>query len=489
MGRPERPLDPEAGPLQRFAFELRQLRKAAGLNYRHLARRAHYSSTTLSEAAGGERLPTLEVTLAYAEACGGDRQEWKARWQAVATHLAPPPEETVEAGTQASDAAAAPYLGLVAFQPEDTERFFGREQLVAELVSRLCQGRFLAVFGASGSGKSSLLRAGLLPAVGDGRLPHSEQWATVLFTPGEHPLEELAIHLGAVQGIAPGSLHTDLAADPASFHLAVRQALLSKGEGAQLLLVVDQFEEVFTLCQERDERTGFIDALLGAVQRADSRTKVVLGTRADFYARCAEHPGLVGALRDAQVLIGPMNQDELRSVIVEPAAGAGLAVEPELTATILADMEGEPGALPLLSHALLETWRRRQGQRLTLAGYQAAGGVRGAIAQTAEKVYGPLDASQQQTARSIFLRLTALGEGTEDTRRRVARSEFGAAADPIQATVVLEHLAQARLITLGGDSSFSLLGAGTPRAVPPRESNSVELPSRVDEGRHVYQPV
>ncbi|MGH8887914.1 MAG: hypothetical protein ACRDYX_22665 [Egibacteraceae bacterium] len=230
---------------------------------------------------------------------------------------------------------------------------------------------FLAVFGASGSGKSSLLRAGLLPAVRAGRLPDSQRWLTVLLTPGPHPLQELAIRVAALQGIAPRSLHADLIADPASSDLAVRQALAAKPEAAQVLLVVDQLEEVFTLCADEGERARFVDALLAAVRGSESCARVVLGVRADFYARCADYPGLVAALRDAQVLIGPMGQDELRRVIVEPAAGAELKVQPELVAAKLADVAGRPGALPLLSHALLETWRRRKGSTLTLAGWGA----------------------------------------------------------------------------------------------------------------------
>jgi energy-coupling factor transporter ATP-binding protein EcfA2 len=154
---------------------------------------------------------------------------------------------------------------LAAFQPDNADRFFGRDRLVDELVTRLARGRFLAVFGASGSGKSSLLRAGLLPAVRAGRLPDSQDWPTVLLTPGEHPLQELAIHVAALRGIAPGSLHTDLRTDPSSFDLAVRQALADRSPTTQLLVVVDQFEEVFTLCRDEGERAGVVAALLVAV--------------------------------------------------------------------------------------------------------------------------------------------------------------------------------------------------------------------------------
>ena len=162
----------------------------------------------------------------------------------------------------ATGTAPAPYLGLASFQPTDAERFFGRERLVNDLVSRLARQRFLAVFGASGSGKSSLLRAGLLPAIRAGKLPGSQEWSTILLTPGEHPFEELAIQLGALLGIATGALRTDLEADPANLDLAVRQTLVGRPPLAQVLLLVDQFEEVFTLCGDEGERTGFIEGLL-----------------------------------------------------------------------------------------------------------------------------------------------------------------------------------------------------------------------------------
>jgi WD40 repeat protein len=347
----------------------------------------------------------------------------------------------------------APYLGLAAFQPDDVDRFFGRENMVADLISRLRGSRFLAVFGPSGSGKSSLLRAGLIPAVRNGGFPGAQDWPIVLLTPGKHPLEELAVHVASLCGVSPGSLRTDLEADPASMGLAVRQALLSRPPQAQMLLVVDQFEEVFTLCRDEGERVGFIDALLATVGGSENRATVVLGVRADFYSRCADHPDLVAALQDAQVLVGPMGPDAFRAVIIRPATQAGLAVEPALVATILADVAGRPGALPLLSHALLETWRRRQGRRLTLAGYQAAGRVQGAITQTAEQVYAELDTNQQRIARRVFLRLTALGEGTQDTRRRVSRSELDADGELPETTVVVDRLVTARLVMLGEDTA------------------------------------
>jgi WD40 repeat protein len=345
-----------------------------------------------------------------------------------------------------------PYMGLAAFQAEDAEWFFGREQLVAELTTRLAETSFLAVVGASGSGKSSVLRAGLLPAAWNGTLPGAGAWTTILLTPGPRPLEELAIRVALTAGVASGSVLEDLRADPTRLRLAVGQALAEAPPDARLLLLVDQFEEVFTLCRDEAERRRFVQALHGLVADASGRAAVLLGIRADFYARCAEHPELAAALQDNQALVGPMTQAELRRSIEEPAARAGLRLEPGLAETVLGELGDEPGLLPLLSHALFATWRRRDDGTLTVAGYRAAGGVRQAIAQSAETLFGELGPDEQRVVRNIFLRLTALGEGTEDTRRRVGRAELLTGTDAELVAGLLDRLAEARLVTLGQDS-------------------------------------
>ncbi|MFJ3877863.1 hypothetical protein ACIPW5_10430 [Streptomyces sp. NPDC090077] len=438
MPRPERPLDPGAGPLPRFAADLRTLREEAGRPpYRALARRAHYSSTTLSDAAGGHTLPSLAVTLAYVEACRGDRRAWETRWHETAAELAasaPAREHPGTAGRQ-----SAPYAGLSAFQPEDADRFFGRERLTGDVLAKVRERRFLAVFGPSGSGKSSLLRAGLVARA------RADGWPVTLFTPGPHPLEECAVHLAAATGDAPRALLAELSADPASLHLRMRQATAGRTPGTDALIVVDQFEEVFTLCRDPDERDAFITLLTTAATARTSRTRVVLGVRADFYAHCVQSPRLVEALHDAQIAVGPMSSRELREAITRPAALADCTVTGALLAAVVADATGQPGALPLVSHAMAETWHRRSGSRLTLDGYLAAGGIRHALAHTAEAAYRSLSPVQQDLARSLFLRLTALGDGTEDTRRRITRDELDPGPDTSH---VLESLARQRLVTL-----------------------------------------
>jgi WD40 repeat protein/energy-coupling factor transporter ATP-binding protein EcfA2 len=445
MPRPERPLDPEAGAVQRFAVELRGLRRLAGNpGYRELARRAHYSATTLAQAARGEGLPSLDVTLAYVRACNGDTAAWATRWRAVADEL------DAASGANAEPLNdRAPYVGLAAFQSADREWFFGRDQLVADLVSRSRQRRFVGVFGPSGCGKSSLLRAGLVPALA-AAAGGGPSRPVVLFTPGAQPLDECAIHLARLNGASAVSVRADLAGDPANLDLRIRQMMADRPDEDDLVLVVDQFEEVFTLCAERDERTWFIDALVTAAASAASRTRLILGVRADFYGHCAHHPHLVDALRDGQVMVGPMSADELRQAITGPAVRAGCRVETALVSRLIADATGQPAVLPLLSHALLETWKRRYGTTLTLAAYEAAGGIQHALTRSAEATYNSLDLDQQRLARQLFQRLTALGDDTEDTKRRIRRDELDH-DDPETATV-LNTLAQARLITLDRDS-------------------------------------
>jgi hypothetical protein len=400
MPRTERPLDSEDSELGSFAADLRRLRDKAGKpTYRALASRAHYSAATLSDAAGGKKLPSLAVTLAYVKACGGDEQEWEERWRAIAA----PPDPTGE----------APYVGLQAFQKEDADRFFGREKLTAKLVELAAARPFVGVFGASGSGKSSLLRAGLLP-----RLDNA-----LIFTPGVQPLDECAVRIAQATGESAVVLSSELT-DPAALGLLARQH--------DLVLVIDQFEEVFTLCGP-EQRDWFVQALVGA-------PRVVIGVRADFYGHIGRHPELVEALEGAQLLVGPMTTDELRRAIVEPAQHVGATVESALVTRLVADVAGQAAVLPLVQHALVETWHRRRGMTLTLVGYEEAGGVEHAIARTAEAVHSQLTEEQRQSARRIFLRLIALGEGTEDTKRRATRAGLDAE--------VLEHLANARLITL-----------------------------------------
>ncbi|UTP36805.1 eIF2A-related protein [Streptomyces rapamycinicus] len=419
MGRPEKPIDPQGGPVARFACELRKLRDEAGApGYRSMARRAGYSAATLSQAAGGERLPTLPVALAYVRACHGDVGEWRRRWGQVDAEITAVPRPLEEDGEP-------PYRGLERFEPGDAELFFGREETTTQLETMARRHRLSVVVGASGSGKSSLLRAGLIP-----RLRRSGQDA------GQRP--------AAVRVLTPGARpmhHADL---------------LAPAEGAgDTWVLVDQFEELFTLCASPADRAAFLECLLAA-REPGSRLRVVLALRADFFARCTENHALAAALNDATLLVGPMTTQQLRMAIVRPAQARGLNVERDLTAHILDEVTDEPGALPLMSHALLETWRRRRGHILTLQAYEAAGGLRGAIARTAEDAYHQLTPAQATLARRILLRLIAPGDGTEDTPRPTPRTEFTAADSEATADTdaVLDRLVRARLLTVDDGTVF-----------------------------------
>ncbi len=424
-------MEPGDGPLSQFARDLRKVREAAGSPpLRELAGRAGYTAGTLSEAAGGRKLPSLAVTRAYAKACGADPEEWERRWREVSSALV---------AELPADDTPPPYLGLSAFQIADTERFHGRDALLAELVDRVLTQRMVGVLGASGSGKSSLLRAGLAAASVDQR-------PVVVFTPGAHPLRECAAQLTGLLGESADVLAAEFEQESANLHLRLRQAV---GDRPDALIIVDQFEEVFTLCADPDERQAFIAALAHAATAPRSQARVVLGVRADFFGHCARHVELRPALRDGQVLVDPMSSDELREAVTKPALAVGHAVETALVTRLVAEATNRPGVLPLVSHALLETWRRRRGMTLTLTAYEETGGIQHALDHTAESVYSGLDDRQRLYARDILTRLTALGDGTDDTKRRLTRAELDGTEDVAE---VLSALAQARLITLDRDS-------------------------------------
>ncbi len=350
-----------------------------------------------------------------------------------------------------------PYMGMRYFDTADAGLFYGREALTRELVARVAKENFLAIVGASGSGKSSVARAGLIPAWNAGIVESGKRLtgAVYILTPTAHPLENLAASLTreSESVTATSILMDDLKNDSRSLRLYIRK-LLSQSGGTNLLLLVDQFEETFTLCKDTDERKAFIENLLEAASEDDGAARVVLTLRADFYHHCFDYEGLRLALGKHQANIGAMTADELREAITAPAQAAGWDFQPGLVDLILRDVGTEPGALPLLSHALLETWKRRQGRTLTLQGYADAGGVLKAIAQTAENVYDNFSPAEQVIARGIFLKLTELGENTQDTRRRATLHELvqaDAAQDAV--TKVLKTLVDARLVTTEQDSA------------------------------------
>ncbi|MCD6014638.1 MAG: transcriptional activator domain [Solirubrobacterales bacterium] len=332
-----------------------------------------------------------------------------------------------------------PFRGLAPFEAGQAEYFFGRERLVAALVARLVGSALLAVFGPSGSGKSSLLRAGLLPALANGVLPGSERWRQVLIRPGAHPLAELG---RALERLAPGQRENN--DDP------LAAALGSLAPDERLILAVDQFEELFTACRDEGERAGFAEALVSIADDPDQRAGVVLAIRADFYGRCADYRELSAQISANQVLVGPLTRDELRQAIELPAQRAGLRVEPALVSELIDDVADRPGGLPLLSTALLELWEARSGRTLRHASYVASGGVSGAVARLAERAYRGLSETQRERARAILLRL-ADAEQPTPVRRRVALASLEAERDE-DAAGALAALTESRLVTVDEDT-------------------------------------
>ena len=309
------------------------------------------------------------------------------------------------------------------------------------MLGRLARTRFLAVVGPSGSGKSSAVLAGMVPALERGALPGSDAWPVVVVEPGSEPIGAIAAALAARAGAGESSvaLERALASEPQALHeMAVR---LVDDPSRRLILVVDQFEEVFTSADEA-VRERLLASLLHAVSAPGGPVSLVIVLRADFYGQLTSVPGLAPAVEGNQVLVGPMSTSELTEAITQPAFVAGLRLEEGLADTIVRDAAGQAGALPLVSHALVETWHRREGRTLTVAAYRDAGGVRAAVARTAEAAYEALGEDEQPRVRSLFLRLVTLGEGSEDTRRRVPLAEL-----PEPLARLVPPLVAARLLT------------------------------------------
>lgn len=323
-----------------------------------------------------------------------------------------------------------PYKGLAAYQPDDARFFCGRESMTDELLHRLQLHQVLVVGGPSGSGKSSLVRAGLVPALKGGSLPGSENWRITLITPGSDPLAALRVEIDLdVEGIT--------AQDPKVSAI-----------GTPRLIIFDQFEEVFTLAG-LEQRAFFLAELAALTEVAGSQVKVVIVVRADFYGDCAKEPWLAGSISNNQVLVGPMTPQELRRAVSEPARKAGYFLERGLVEQILDQAGDEAGSLPLVAHSLVETWVRRNGNTLTIEGFKAAGGVAGAISQTADATYEhKLDAQGRQTMQVLMLRLVAPGSGKPDTRRILPRNEIQSDTGLHNIDHVVELLTEARLLTI-----------------------------------------
>ncbi|MEH1914578.1 nSTAND1 domain-containing NTPase [Nostoc sp.] len=349
--------------------------------------------------------------------------------------------------------AICPYKGLSYFDctEADANLFYGRTALTDELLEKVRSGNFLAVLGASGSGKSSVVRAGLLYQLQLGRrLSGSDTWQLKIFRPGINPLQNLALVF----------VESELSDIERAFQLAKAEELIAKGviglgqfitaaQTQRVVLVVDQFEEAFTQCQDITKRQQFFECVLGALQRDDNKLCLIITMRADFFGKCLEqeYGGLAKKIQDHLVTVTPMNREELETAIIKPAQQVNLAVEPELVSQMIADVEDSPGSLPLLQYTLTELWQQKTEEQLTLNAYTRLGGVRGTLQKRATEVYESLSLEEQQATKRIFLELTQLGEGTEDTRRQVVQQDLVTSQHP-EAVInrIIQRLADEKLV-------------------------------------------
>lgn len=382
---------------------------------------------TLTQANTQEGMPVaswiaqLQIQLAGSEI---HLQTWLSGVQGVIEVL--PGGMGARSTTSDFDLGICPYMGLRAFGPDDAPFFFGRETLTQQLIEAVREESFLAVVGASGSGKSSVVQAGLMAQLQQGQhIPDSDQWWVQSLRPGAKPVQALVERL----------IESGTAKEQQYQRLQLEGMLYQGTEGfvywlrsqpqSTIVLVIDQFEELFTLASSED-RQQFLDLIFGAIDHAGDRFKLIITLRSDFIASCLEYPALAQRLPESNILVPPaLTTESYRQVILNPAEQVGLAVEPELVAVLLEELSNLAGDLPLLEFVLEQLWEQRQPGALTLAIYQQQiGGLKGALEHKAQAVYDSLDAETQACAQWIFLALTQLGDGTEDTRRRIKKSDL-----------------------------------------------------------------
>ncbi|OIJ92011.1 WD40 repeat domain-containing protein [Streptomyces colonosanans] len=413
-----------------------------------------------------------------------DLAQWQHLWErALADPVGDRPATSTDKGERPPAEAPSvapvvcPYRGLASYRQQDARWFFGRERstgaLVAQLRAAEKTGGLIMLVGASGAGKSSLLSAGLVPALQNG-VPGEETGqasdVVVQLVPGSDPFAELTRRIPELARLVPGA-EEPAAQEPgtAEFAHAVREAVTAWAQretssAFRPVVIVDQFEEAFTLCFDEANRRAFIQLLHAACTPAEPGDQapvlVVLGVRADFYEQCLGYPELADALQHRHMVLGPLTTAELREAVIGPAKAVGLELEPGLAELIVQEVSDDgprgahdAGALPLLSHALFSTWQRRKAGRLTLAGYRAAGGIQGAVAATAERAWSGLDPAARTAARLLLLRLVRLGEDTQATRRRGTRRQLAEeSTDPGKTEESLEALVRARLVTLDAET-------------------------------------
>ena len=491
-------------PVLGFAGLLRQLRVEARLTQEELAQAAGLSPRSVSDLERGINRTARKDTAVLLAGALGLAEPVVALFVAAARGRAPVAEVHAVMRAEAAAAAAGrlapggalawsecPYPGLVPFEERDARVFYGRGELVAQLVRRiaeqLAKPGILLVAGESGAGKSSLLRAGLMPRLAAGALgPGSERWPRRVIRPTGSPLRGLAMQLADLAGADPVSVYRSLSATPGEASMLVEHAVRSThargadpGPGPpadtaasappRLILVVDQLEELFTAGEDTDagqaEREAFIAALHAAATVPVGRQNlppvlVVAATRADFLGRLIAYPPLRTVMDAGLFTVGPMSEAELRLAMTGPAAEAGLAVEPALVEAVISELrEGAAGglgsgALPLMSQAMAATWERREGNTLTLRGYRRAGGVANAVNRGAQAAFDALTDRQRNAARLVFTQLTVVMPDGRFVRRRCSRADLNSPEAELAADIraVIDVFGAQRLLVLGQDS-------------------------------------
>jgi uncharacterized protein YjbI with pentapeptide repeats len=362
-------------------------------------------------------------------------------------HLPTPPNP--------SHSDQCPYKGLRYFDIADADYFFGREDLINQLIDRVRQDNFLAILGASGSGKSSVLRAGLIYELMQGqRLSGSRHWSLKIIVPTAHPLQSLAkLFVDANLSVVDEAIETDKAIEflqkgGESFNRLIA-GYLDKNSQSKFLLIIDQFEETFTLCEDLQERNQFLACLLEVLANTEDKFKLILGMRIDFLGKCFEqdYHGLGKLIEANLITVSPLNTEQLQRAITEPAKKANLELEAGLVEQMLKDGDNQPGSLPLVQDTLTELWQKRVDNSLKLSVYVKLGGISGTLNKRATAFYNGLSASEKETVKVIFLALTQLGEGTEDTRRRVLKQDLITVKYPEEVIdAMIQRLANERLI-------------------------------------------
>lgn len=371
-------------------------------------------------------------------------------------------DTTVDAAPSASQSAISvslpepenPYKGLHAFQTIDARDFFGREDSIRALINRMQEDvpyhRFLAVIGPSGSGKSSLVRAGLIPELWRGVIEGSEKWYIVDMIPGSYPLDKLETALIRVAANQAGNLRDQLQRDDRGL-LRVADIILP-GDETELVIVIDQFEEVFTLLEDETERQHFLDLLRVAVSEERSRVRIIVTLRADYYDRPLHYPEFGEMMRERLETVLPLSAKGLERAVRGPAERVGVTFEQGLVEQIVSQMTYQAGALPLLQYAITELFDRREGRLLTHEAYQQIGGAVGALANRADEIYRGLTEDGQELTHQMFMRLVTPGEGAEDTRRRVLHAELLSLTDSTDLMEeIIDQFSAYRLLSLDHD--------------------------------------